>query len=62
MNVSLEYLKRCADGTGYRIEPLEKVVRLGEMAADIKRHPRLGAVLALKGGTAVQASERRRLP
>ena len=52
MNVSLEYLKRCANETGYRIEPLEKVVRLGEMAADIKRHPLLGAVLALKGGTA----------
>lgn len=52
MNVSLEYLKRCAHETGYRIEPLEKVVRLGEMAADLKRHPLLGAVLALKGGTA----------
>jgi len=52
MNVSLEYLRRCANGTGYRIEPLEKVVRLGEMAADIRRHPLLGAVLALKGGTA----------
>ncbi len=52
MNVSQEYLKCCANETGYRIEPLEKVVRLGEMAADIKRHPLLGAVLALKGGTA----------
>ena len=54
MSVSLEYLRRCANETGYRIEPLEKVVRLGEMAADIKRHPLLGAVLALKGGTAIQ--------
>jgi len=52
MNVSREYLKRCANETEYRIEPLEKVVRLGEVAADIKRHPLLGAVLALKGGTA----------
>lgn len=51
MNVSREYLKRCANETGYRIEPLDKVVRLGEMAADIKRHPLLGPVLALKGGS-----------
>jgi len=52
MNVSLEYMRHCSNQTGYRIEPLEKVVRLGEMAADIKRHSLLGAVLALKGGTA----------
>ena len=32
MNVSLEYLRHCTNETGYRIEPLEKVVRLGEMA------------------------------
>jgi hypothetical protein len=32
---------------------LEKVARLGELAADIARHPFLGAVLALKGGTAL---------
>ncbi|WP_367361102.1 nucleotidyl transferase AbiEii/AbiGii toxin family protein [Syntrophus sp. (in: bacteria)] len=50
MNVSLEYLRHCSNQTGYRIEPLEKVVRWG-MAADIKRHPLLGVVLALKGGT-----------
>ena len=30
MNVSQEYLKRCANETGYRIERLEKVVCLGE--------------------------------
>ena len=30
MNVSQEYLKRCANETGYRIEPLEKVVYWGE--------------------------------
>jgi predicted nucleotidyltransferase component of viral defense system len=52
MNVSLEYLQRCSEQTGYRIEPLEKVVRLGGMAADLARHPLLGFVLALKGGTA----------
>ena len=37
MNVSLEYLQRCAAQTGYRVEPLEKVVRLGGMAADVAR-------------------------
>lgn len=52
MNVSLEYLQRCAAQTSYRVEPLEKVVRLGGMAADLARHPFLGSVLALKGGTA----------
>ena len=52
MNVSLEYLQRCAAQTGYRVGPLEKVVRLGGMAADVARHPFLGSVLALKGGTA----------
>jgi hypothetical protein len=28
MNVSLEYLQHCSEQTEYRIEPLEKVVRL----------------------------------
>jgi len=53
MSVSLEYLTRCSTETGYRVEPLEKVVRLGELAGDIARHPFLGTVLALKGGTAL---------
>lgn len=53
MSVSLEYLQRCSAETGYRIGPLEKVVRLGEMAADLARHPFLGSVLVLKGGTAL---------
>jgi predicted nucleotidyltransferase component of viral defense system len=53
MSVSLEYLTRCFAETGYRVEPLEKVVRLGELAGDIARHPFLGRVLALKGGTAL---------
>jgi hypothetical protein len=52
MNISLEYLRRRANETGFRIEPLEKEARLGEMAADVRRHPSLGAALALKGGTA----------
>ena len=53
MSVSLEYLTQCAAETGYRVEPLEKVVRLGDLAGDIARHPLLGQVLALKGGTAL---------
>jgi hypothetical protein len=53
MNVSLEYLQRCSAQTGYQVPPLEKVVRLGEMAGDVERHPFLGKVLALKGGTAL---------
>ena len=53
MSVSLEYLTQCAAETGYRVEPLEKVVRLGNLAGDIARHPLLGPVLALKGGTAL---------
>jgi len=53
MNVSKEYLERCSAQTGYLISPLEKVVRLGETAGDVVRHPFLGNVLALKGGTAL---------
>jgi len=53
MSPSLEYLERCSTQTGYQVAPLEKVVRLGELAADVARHPFLGAVLALKGGTAL---------
>ena len=53
MSVSLEYLQRCSVQTGYAVPPLEKVVRLGEMAGEIARHPFLRNVLALKGGTAL---------
>jgi hypothetical protein len=53
MSVSLEYLQRCSAGTGYQVWVLEKVVRLGELAGEVGRHPFLGAVLALKGGTAL---------
>ena len=51
MSPSLEYLERCAAETGFQVTPLEKVVRLGVMAADVARHPFFGSVLALKGGT-----------
>ena len=53
MNLSLEFLERCSAETGYSISPLEKVVRLGEMAGSIARHPYLGKALALKGGSAL---------
>jgi len=53
MKVSLAYLERCSAQTGYTVSPLEKVVRLGDFAGDITRHPYLSHVLALKGGTAL---------
>jgi predicted nucleotidyltransferase component of viral defense system len=51
MSPSLEYLERCSAETGHRVTPLEKVVRLGEIGADLARHPFLSEVLVLKGGT-----------
>ncbi len=53
MSVSLEYLERCAGETGYQVATLEKVTRLGEIAAAVARHPLLSNALALKGGTAL---------
>lgn len=53
MNPSREFLQACSIQTGFQIATLEKVIRLGEMAGDITRHPFLGKVLALKGGTAL---------
>jgi len=53
MSPSRNYLERCSAETGFQIGALEKVARLGEMAADIGRHPFLGTVLALKGGSAL---------
>lgn len=51
MPVSHEFLRRCAAETGFRIPTLEKVVRLGELAAAVTSHPYLGPRLLLKGGT-----------
>jgi hypothetical protein len=53
MNRNTEYLEKLAAETGFRSETLEKVMRLGELAADIGRHPLLSRVLVLKGGTAL---------
>lgn len=53
MSLSLELLERHAAETGFPRESLEKVVRLGEIAAELGGHPLLGKALALKGGTAL---------
>jgi hypothetical protein len=53
MNRSRAWFEAVAQDTGYRVETLEKVIRLGELAAEVVRHPLLGRVLALKGGTAL---------
>ena len=53
MNLSAELIEGLATQTGFRAETLEKVIRLGEFAADVGRHPLLSRVLILKGGTAL---------
>jgi predicted nucleotidyltransferase component of viral defense system len=53
MKLSRRYIQGLATETGFREETLEKVLRLGEVVADISRHPLLSSVLALKGGTAL---------
>jgi hypothetical protein len=53
MSVSRQFLERAAAETGFQPVAIEKVTRLGELAADIGRHPFLRDVLALKGGTAL---------
>ena len=53
MNLSAEHIEGLASETGFRPETLEKVIRLGEFAADVGRHPLLSRVLALKGGSAL---------
>lgn len=53
MNLSLERIEALAARHGFPPETLEKVVRLGELMANISRHPLLSKVLVLKGGTAL---------
>jgi hypothetical protein len=53
VTVSRQTLDRLSGETGFRPDALEKVIRLGELAADIGRQPILSAALALKGGTAL---------
>jgi len=47
MSVSLDYLQRFGAQTGFQPATLEKVVRLGELAGDVARHPLLGQALAI---------------
>ena len=51
MSVSADYLLQCSAETGFPAATLERVVRLGELAGDVARHPVLGEALSLKGGT-----------
>jgi predicted nucleotidyltransferase component of viral defense system len=53
MNVDRTTLDRLAAETGFSPGALEKVIRLGDMLADVQRHPLLSRVLVLKGGTAL---------
>ena len=53
MPASLDFLESGARKTGYQAATLEKVVRLGEIAGEISRHPTLSGQLVLKGGTAI---------
>ena len=53
MSVDARRLGDLAAATGFRAGTLEKVIRLGEVAGDVTRHPLLSRVLVLKGGTAI---------
>lgn len=53
MNRSRAWFDSAARETGFRADTLEKVVRLGGLAAEVARHPLLGDILVLKGGTAL---------
>lgn len=51
--VDRDQITQLAAESGFPQEPLEKVIRLAEMARLISRHPLLSRVLALKGGSAL---------
>ena len=53
MRPSKPFLERSSAETGFQPGTLEKVIRLGEMAGELARHPLLGETLLLKGGTAL---------
>lgn len=53
MSVDRTTLDRLAAETGFASGALEKVIRLGDILADVQRHPLLSRVLVLKGGTAL---------
>lgn len=53
MSVSRQTLESLSAETRFRPATLEKVMRLGELVADIGRQPVLSRALVLKGGTAL---------
>ena len=53
MRASIERLEAEARATGFRVEMLEKVVRLMGVLEGVRAHPFLRDMLALKGGTAL---------
>ena len=53
MIVSMEYLARESDSTGFRVEILEKVLHLLHLLQSLNIHPFLKGKLALKGGSAL---------
>ena len=53
MRISREPLAEEAQATGFRVDMLEKLVRLLALLEAIRDHPLLGGKLALKGGTAL---------
>ena len=50
---TVQTLQRLAAETGYRLDTLEKVLRLLELLDEIAEDPVLSQRLALKGGTAL---------
>jgi len=53
MSWSESYLDGLAVDTGFRADTLEKVLRLGEILADVSAHRMLSTAIVLKGGTAL---------
>ena len=53
---TVQTLQRLAAETGYRLDTLEKVLRLLELLDEIAQDPVLSQRLALKGGTALASS------
>lgn len=54
---STDFYRSLANGSGYRLESLEKVLRLGELLAEIDDEEDLRDKLALRGGTALNLEQ-----
>lgn len=57
MNHDRRSLETWARESAFRIEGVEKVVRLGELLTEVTRQPFLGPRLVLKGGTALNLAQ-----